>query len=679
MPKIEKIHTFRKQKIQKESKAGNADKQSNLLEIKGLIKPPIEPETLLKIKESNPIHAACITTKSEDMVSGDYYIRQIHDGVDSQGQVKIMEKFFKKCNHEHSFQNILRAFRVDYDTFGMATLEVVKNGTGTIEELHYVPVDKIRAHKDKKRFAQIQADGITHRWFKRFGVQEDYNIHTGEQGTYDDSNTAGELIILRRLNNYSSFYGYPEYASVMGTILGSIAVRDYNIDFFSGRTIPDTALIIEGADVSEKVEQELKVFFSAESKQGLNHKLVILPLPGSEPGEENVRAKFEKLTPDIKEASFRLYRQDNSLEICIAHRVPPYRIGWAVSGSLGGSVAEEMDAMYKKSVIKPGQKLLEDMINEIIIPAIIDDPKIEFKFDDIDEKETKEKTKTTVELYDKKIISREEAREELGYDNDTNNSIEKADKKKDPGEEFAEAMTPWEKKLEKVVLQYFKDSNKKMYQKVSKLKIKVKIKKEEEPDPEEFEEIIDVGQEQSAFVEKVEPILQDIFKDFIEDTLRSLEIKEENEDILVFDPMNEASRRWIDGYVLDLARGIVDTTQERLREEFRQGWNAGESSVQIARRLQSAYDGMSSERALLIARTETAFTANMGKLTAYRAAGVEKKRWYTALDERVCKICEPMHDEIVGIDKEFSNGLQAPPAHPRCRCTIMAELSERSG
>jgi len=42
--------------------------------------------------------------------------------------------------------------------------------------------------------------------------------------------------------------------------------------------------------------------------------------------------------------------------------------------------------------------------------------------------------------------------------------------------------------------------------------------------------------------------------------------------------------------------------------------------------------------------------------------------WYTALDERVCPICEPLH----GLGKEewgkaFPLG---PPAHPRCRCSL---------
>ncbi|MBJ8206526.1 phage portal protein, partial [Bacillus cereus] len=57
------------------------------------------------------------------------------------------------------------------------------------------------------------------------------------------------------------------------------------------------------------------------------------------------------------------YKQDSAMEICVAHRVPPYRIGWAMTGSLGQTTAKEMNEMYKRSIIEPGQEILEHRLN----------------------------------------------------------------------------------------------------------------------------------------------------------------------------------------------------------------------------------------------------------------------------------------------------------------------------
>ena len=53
--------------------------------------------------------------------------------------------------------------------------------------------------------------------------------------------------------------------------------------------------------------------------------------------------------------------------------------------------------------------------------------------------------------------------------------------------------------------------------------------------------------------------------------------------------------------------------------------------------------------------------------------GLILKRWFTVRDDRVCRICEPLHGQIAKFDDSFSSlsftGLM-PPAHIKCRCFI---------
>lgn len=83
------------------------------------------------------------------------------------------------------------------------------------------------------------------------------------------------------------------------------------------------------------------------------------------------------------------------------------------------------------------------------------------------------------------------------------------------------------------------------------------------------------------------------------------------------------------------------------------------------------------ERAFLIAQTEmaTAYNAATKKVVKdsieHGIVGNDCKRcWLTADDERVCKKCNNIDGEIVGMDEPFSNGFIDPPAHPACRCAV---------
>lgn len=89
-------------------------------------------------------------------------------------------------------------------------------------------------------------------------------------------------------------------------------------------------------------------------------------------------------------------------------------------------------------------------------------------------------------------------------------------------------------------------------------------------------------------------------------------------------------------------------------------------------------DRLTRVRSERIARTEVAAAYNQGHLSFVSAAEEEglidnaRKEWYTAEDERVCPICFPLHEVRVGIGQVFPGvGVDAPPAHPSCRCTML--------
>lgn len=90
------------------------------------------------------------------------------------------------------------------------------------------------------------------------------------------------------------------------------------------------------------------------------------------------------------------------------------------------------------------------------------------------------------------------------------------------------------------------------------------------------------------------------------------------------------------------------------------------------------------QRAMTIARTESAFAYNRGADAGVRQAqeqgylGTVKKRWSTSGDDRVCSICQALEGMEIDMDKGFPfkgrmlfQGQDLlPPAHPNCGCAV---------
>ena len=101
------------------------------------------------------------------------------------------------------------------------------------------------------------------------------------------------------------------------------------------------------------------------------------------------------------------------------------------------------------------------------------------------------------------------------------------------------------------------------------------------------------------------------------------------------------------------------------------------------------------QRALAIGRTELSDAYNSSRqitMVDNVESGVIKvsvvKKWYTAVDERVCPICSPLHGQIVGLKetwvsenektgKETKSG-ENPPIHAMCRCVVIYERVTQS-
>lgn len=150
------------------------------------------------------------------------------------------------------------------------------------------------------------------------------------------------------------------------------------------------------------------------------------------------------------------------------------------------------------------------------------------------------------------------------------------------------------------------------------------------------------------------------------------------------------------------AKRYADSVWQDMRNQFRVGLLAGETNDQLVRRLIRlggpkgivALRGVAGEpgaQTELIAeglfrryrhwadrviRTEVINAYNVQADEGLREANdiddEIKRRWDSSLDSAMCVVCSGLHAEVREVDEAFSTGDMHPPAHPNCRCAVVA-------
>jgi SPP1 gp7 family putative phage head morphogenesis protein len=116
-------------------------------------------------------------------------------------------------------------------------------------------------------------------------------------------------------------------------------------------------------------------------------------------------------------------------------------------------------------------------------------------------------------------------------------------------------------------------------------------------------------------------------------------------------------------------RSVAETTRDDIRWLVGQAASEGWSTADLARELRQLGETLSSSRADVIARTETATAYSRGSLLAFEESGVVSAvEWLAGPDE--CDICQPLSGTRVALGEPFADGILHPPLHPNCRCAL---------
>lgn len=381
------------------TKAGRDEESKQLREgqntysLYNLMRPPYPPRMLTTLKEINTYHSSAIKTKAVDTGGLGCKIVKIGDNENPNLEdKKKLEQFLRNCYPTP--EDVFTRAAQDEEEIGWFGIEVIRVGgtaKGEPQRLEHVPSHTFRIHKDGNRFMHTW-DGITRRWYKLAGdyrsikdkQNKDIDILTGEEHPFDSLPTekcANELIYSVNYSSGTTYYGTPDSIPAIRTMIGDQAAVNYNITFFKNFATPQYAVYItgnfkdqpilddEGKPTGKSVlQRSIEDRFREVQQNPHGNMVFMIPSKGGADGPP-ITITFEKLSVDIKDSSFRMYREANRDEIISAHRVDPYRAMVFQKGNLGGgnTVSSIVKENYKETTINPKQRRIESLVNKNVI------------------------------------------------------------------------------------------------------------------------------------------------------------------------------------------------------------------------------------------------------------------------------------------------------------------------
>lgn len=618
---------------------------------------------------SDPLINACVQVTVDNVCSDGYEIEQDKDSPESDMHAAIIEEFFE----ENNFMSILRNITANLVVFDDAFVEVIMGRKGFPARLYVLDTKTIKIKTD-------QHGNIKYFYQDLNGIER--------------ARWKPEEILHFKLNAFGDRnYGL----SLMEPVLYAAAVKKYAENFtakYFENQKPRGVWIFPEDMADEKFNKLVDEIIEAKTDPQKD----IFVKGGNIDFKPLVRAE------DMQFTQLLSYLRS---QIVTAMLVPPILLG-IPEGSNRANADIQMQAFDRR--ISAIQRAIEYVINHELIKKKFGYRDVKFRFlrvnkrDDLREVQiarsmagfaTLNEVREMVglpERPDGDVIwngqaPAQEQVEKLTEGREYTEGAQESDVNQEDGKDFfkqiGEKMDEGEPAPKENPITE-EDENRMINTLKKKLKkIKAQIKKEIKANRQEFKKAVDPNSlVEKVITKEIAQSMEEQLKQLIAAAFTKGFLSTKKEGIKLEYSADPELINFLNNYNFDLVKGLSEDMKNKLRQVIHRAVIDGKPLSAINKEIEDIF-GTIENRAEAIGRTEIQRASNYGRLNAYQKAGVKKKRWVSAQDNRVCPICKKMHGQVIQIDRDFQveyNGklyrAKAPPLHPNCRCTIVAELDD---
>jgi len=328
------------------------------------VTPTYNMDYLAKLYDISSAHRSSVNAKTDNIVGlgwdwiETYQTKSLKGKMKSSRKLEILEqklsdsknllnKWLDNVNDECSFEEVLQKIWKDYESTGNAYVEVGRDLTGSIEYIGHIPATTIRVRVNRDGYIQLVGERVC--YFRNFGDTNPNPVTNDAQ--------PNEIIHFKKYTPTGNYYGVPDIISAKAALAGNEFASRYNLDYFENKAIPRFVIMAKGGRLSQSSIAQLVEFFET-GLRGKHHRSIYIPLP-----DKDTEIEFQAIEASTQDSSFNEYRKSNNDEIFMAHRTPKSRVG--LLDSTGLAAARDADKVFKESVCRPEQRIIEKKINKI--------------------------------------------------------------------------------------------------------------------------------------------------------------------------------------------------------------------------------------------------------------------------------------------------------------------------
>jgi PBSX family phage portal protein len=374
---------------QAEAKPGNKSRQikeEHWAAEHGLIPHPFVVAEFLAMQDSCGYFDACVRQIASDVIGQGWKLIPVKEGEEDDKEKAAITEFLLDPNtdKDEDIADIVEKVVIDWGVIGWWALEVSRDEAGKVDGIWHIPAHTIRVHKSQQKYCQTRDRRKV--WFKKFGSEENISEATGDP-VKTKRLFADEMIFGKRYYPQSDYYGVPAILPSVASVFGLMGIRDYNLAFFENYGIPQALVILKGRWKPESAKK-ITNFIDVEIRGGVNaHKTLVMKPP------KDGEVEWKPLVTKVDEAGFQIYIKILQQDVLSSYKMPPYRIGIAVMGALGGSTAEEMTKIYGNSIVAPLKKTSGNTVTKKIIRQGLGYNKYRFEWNPLDTRDLDALTK----------------------------------------------------------------------------------------------------------------------------------------------------------------------------------------------------------------------------------------------------------------------------------------------
>lgn len=362
----------------------------------GIINAPYNLYALSKLPNNNSILKQCIDVMVTNIHSNGHRLEYIgpkgeEESKEAQAEKNNLTNFLENPNGDYSMIEMRERLGADYETFGNAYIEVLRDRSGKIVGVYHIPAYTMRLtnydrnittstarvlgvdgkyytktyKKRFRRFAQYLNGQYV--YFKEFGDPRALNPRTGEFGEVSFDQSATEIFHFAEYS-IGSPYGMPRWFNQLPAIMGSREAELTNLDYFQENAVPAMAIMVAGGFLTDETMTAIESAFTNIRGRSAQNRVVVIEAAGDvEASDEHGRLPAPKL--ELKplhedrqgDALFQNYEKNCSDKIRSSFRIPPIFLG--MSSDYNRATADRSLILGESQIFAPERRKFDDFMN----------------------------------------------------------------------------------------------------------------------------------------------------------------------------------------------------------------------------------------------------------------------------------------------------------------------------